>query len=32
MNKYRERLKVIYPDFSDEQIEELIDLRVDFWR
>jgi hypothetical protein len=32
MNKYRERLKEIYPDFSDEQIEELIEFRVKFWR
>jgi len=32
MNEYRERLKVVYPDYTDEQIEELIELRVNFWR
>lgn len=32
MTKYRERLKEIYPNFSDEQIENIFELRVKFWK
>lgn len=30
--KYRKRLKEAWPHLSDEQIEEMIERRVEFWR
>jgi hypothetical protein len=30
--KYFEMFKIIYPKYSDEQINELIELKIEFWR
>lgn len=32
MDEYRKLLRKVYPQYSDEQIEALVELRVEFWR
>lgn len=29
--KYKERLKTLFPKFSEEELKEYFRLRVDFW-
>lgn|GEM_PF-3308851 len=29
---YRDRLKVLYPQYSEEQLMEIFVLRVEFWK
>lgn len=31
MNKYREKLIELYPDYTEEQLEEIFEARVQFW-
>ena len=31
MRKYKERLKLLYPSYTEEQLEEIFELRVKFW-
>lgn len=30
--KYRDELQRLYPDYSEEQLKEVFELRVDFWK
>lgn len=30
MEKYKQKLKEIYPDYTDEEIEKLVELMIDF--
>lgn len=30
--QYFEMLKIVYPEYSDKQIIELIELKIEFWR
>ncbi len=31
MEKYKQKLKEIYPTYNDNQIEEIYNLRLKFW-
>lgn len=32
MSKYLERMKDIYPNLSDIEIEEIIEWKIQFWK
>ncbi len=31
MQKYKQRLKLLYPHYSDKQLETIYELRLKFW-
>ena len=31
MDKYKQRLELLYPDYTEEQLEKIFELRVQFW-
>lgn len=31
MTKYKEKFKLLYPNFTDKQLEKVIELRIKFW-
>lgn len=32
MEKYRQRLYILYPNYTDKQREYILKLRIDFWK
>lgn len=32
MEEYKQRLKEIYPEYTDKEIDELLELTIDFWK
>lgn len=32
MSKYLEQMKVILPDLNDEELEEIIEWKINFWK
>ncbi len=30
-NKYRDRLKIAYPQYSDEELKEIFEYKVRYW-
>lgn len=32
MAKYKQRLKLLYPNYTDEKLEEIYQLRLEFWK
>jgi hypothetical protein len=31
-NDYRDSFQKLYPNYSEEQLKEIFDLRVNFWK
>jgi len=31
MTKYKKRFELLYPDYTEQQLEEIFKLRVKFW-
>jgi hypothetical protein len=31
-NEYRDSFKKLYPNYLEEQLKEIFDLRVNFWK
>ncbi len=32
MTKYKERLELLYPNYTEQQLELIFELRMNFWK
>lgn len=32
MTKYKERFELLYPNYTEQQLEKIFELRMNFWK